>query len=93
MGHEQETQDPDQLTVLVVDDHLEVRVVLGRWLSNAGYLVLSAPDALEVLAICDECVIDIAICDVRMETHDGTWLARQLGTRSPSTRLIFATAV
>lgn len=80
-------------TVLAVDDSPDIRRLLGRWLKDAGYEVLLAENAEEGLRIAKDCRVCMAICDVRMPGLDGMWLADQIRTHSPATKIVFATAV
>ena len=93
MTHESPAFAPRHCTVLIVDDNKDIRLLVGRWLSSSGYEVLTAPNAMEALAVVAECRIDVALCDVRLPDRDGTWLAGQIRAASPETQIVFATAV
>lgn len=77
--------------VLVVDDHLPVRVLLTRMLNKWGYPVKhvgSAAEALDAMALDPA---DIMLCDVNMPDVDGVSLAREVHARWPDTAIIMST--
>jgi CheY-like chemotaxis protein len=80
-----------QATVLVVEDHQEVRVMMARTLRGEGYRVLEASDglgALELLA--READVGLVVTDVAMPGMDGLELATRLAGR-PNTGVLFTT--
>jgi CheY-like chemotaxis protein len=76
-------------TVLVVEDHADVRAMLTQILSEEGYRVLEANDGVEALeVITAEHRIDLVLSDIVMPRMDGFQLAAQL---APPTRLLLMT--
>jgi len=64
--------DVYQRTVLVVDDELPVREVLGRFLRQAGYEVNSASDGKEALDIIQRGNLpDLIVLDLMMPVMSG----------------------
>jgi len=58
-------------TILVVDDHANVRTLIQDYLGELGYRVLTASDGAEALAIADREAIDLILLDVMMPRLDG----------------------
>ena len=76
--------------ILVVDDELEIRRVTETVLRSHGYLVLTAADGTEALALYAQrqSEIDLVLTDVMMPHFDGTALARTLRKMNPSVKII-----
>jgi two-component system chemotaxis sensor kinase CheA len=60
-----------QASVLVVDDALTVRELQRSILERAGYVVRTATDGVEALALLQEAPSDIVLTDVEMPRMDG----------------------
>ena len=78
--------------VLVVDDESQIRELLVRWISVAGYEVREAPDALAALEEMQAAPAGIVLCDVNMPGENGLWLTAQLRSRFPETAIVLATS-
>ncbi len=65
-------------TVLVVDDELSIRRMLGYVLSKTQYNVLMACDAKEALERLAEHPVNVMLLDVAMPNMDGITLLQQL---------------
>lgn len=65
-------------TVLVVDDELSIRRMLGYVLSKTQYNVLMACDAKEALEKLAEHPVNVILLDVAMPNMDGITLLQQL---------------
>ncbi len=77
-------------TVAVVDDDVSVRDSLQTILQDK-YDVRTCPSGVEAVRTIDgdtSCVI----LDVKMPTHDGFWVSKQLRKRSPDIPIIFHSA-
>lgn len=61
----------DKLTILVVDDDLEIREAIEIYMKNEGYRVFKAADGLEALEILNEENIHLIIMDIMMPKMDG----------------------
>ncbi len=74
-------------TVLVIDDLLPNRMLLGKFLKNAGYAVLEATNGIEALDLLrDEAIKpDLIITDVEMPVMDGIALIEQIRYLNSST--------
>lgn len=64
------------ITVLVVDDDPTVRELLGDYLADSGYRVLSAINGPQARAILEEQAPHVVILDVGLPGEDGLSLAR-----------------
>ncbi|CCG41470.1 response regulator [Magnetospirillum molischianum] len=72
--------------VLVVDDDRRLRELLGKYLTENGYLVVTAADAAEARARMAGLAFDLIVLDVMMPGEDGMSLTRSLravGDRVP----------
>ncbi len=78
--------------LLVVDDEPLKRVTLQIELSEAGYTVLEAADAISALKQLDARPVDIVITDVRMPEIDGMQFLEEIKARFPKTPVILMTA-
>jgi DNA-binding response OmpR family regulator len=58
-------------TILVVDDHANVRTLIKDYLTELGYRVVTACDGAEALAVAGREAIDLILLDVMMPNLDG----------------------
>jgi CheY-like chemotaxis protein len=82
--------DRPDLTVLVVEDELFVRLMAVDAIEDAGYVAIEAEDADQALAMLDHRDdIDILFSDIKMPgTLDGLALAAMVRERWPSMPII-----
>jgi two-component system OmpR family response regulator len=78
--------------ILVVDDHKDIRDLLGRFLVKHGMRVTTASDALEARRHLKTGMIDLAVLDIMMPGEDGLSLCRFLSEEAV-TPVIMLTAV
>jgi two-component system cell cycle sensor histidine kinase/response regulator CckA len=80
-------------TLLLVEDEDNVRQPLAQILSNRGYNVLAAADALEAIQISQSHSgpIHLMITDILMDGLSGVELAERLAFQRPEMRVLFAT--
>ncbi|HEY8119566.1 MAG TPA: Hpt domain-containing protein [Methylophilaceae bacterium] len=64
--------------VMVVDDSLTMRKVLGRLLEREGYLVITAKDGMDALQKLQEVMPSIILTDIEMPRMDGFGFARNV---------------
>ena len=78
-------------TILVVEDEVPLRRLLGQILVRAGYTVVEAGGGREALEICRELseAIDLVITDVVMPDMGGPALATELAGTCPATEVLF----
>lgn len=75
---ETEAAEAAKPTVMVVDDSLTMRKVLGRTLEREGYLVITAKDGMDALQLLQETRPDIILLDIEMPRMDGFEFARNV---------------
>jgi two-component system OmpR family response regulator len=79
--------------IAVVDDHLDIRELLTRYLGEHGYRVSAAESAAAFRRQLEGSAPDLLVLDVMMPGEDGLALCRDLRTTRPSLPIIFLTAV
>ena len=94
MLHPHDSAQPPKLNVLVVDDNEGMRSLLRLHLTNAGYTVTLANDAIEAGYQILKFVPDIIILDVDLPFINGLELAATLQADAtvPHVPIIFITA-
>jgi len=68
-------------TIMVVDDSISIRQVVGLALKQAGYDVIEGCDGRDALAKLTGQKINLIISDVNMPNMDGISFVRELKTR------------
>jgi len=63
--------------ILIVDDNLDSRMILGATLKSDGYTVITAADGAEALKLAREAPPDMIISDILMPVMDGFQFCRQ----------------
>ena len=66
------------MKILIADDDLELRELIGFALRQAGYLVIQAADGAEALRVFDEEQPDLVILDVNMPEMNGLEVCRRI---------------
>jgi two-component system, OmpR family, response regulator len=64
--------------LLVVDDHRDIRDLLGRFLASHGYRVSTAESAATARRLLRAKAVDLVILDIMMPGEDGLSLCREL---------------
>ncbi len=78
--------------ILVVDDTLEIRELLKKYLKNAGFEVIEAEDGIEALEhMYNNEDIDLALVDIMMPDMDGISFVKRIRKKS-HIPIIFLTA-
>lgn len=70
--------------ILVVDDELNIRILLGSILQQAGYVVDTAEDGFVALKKIQHIVPDLVVTDLRMPNMNGFELLSTIRTRFPN---------
>jgi CheY-like chemotaxis protein len=78
--------------VLLVDDHVESVVSVGRLLRSQGYQVRAALSGIEAVSAAVDFLPDVALIDLSLPLLDGFAVARKLRSMS-STRATFLIAL
>ena len=74
--------------ILIIDDEPQVREMLVRVLSDAGYVVLAAADGGEGIKVYEESPTDLVITDLVMPGKDGIETVREMRTHFPNAKII-----
>lgn len=74
-------------TVMVVDDSLSIRQVVGMTLKGAGYDVIEACDGKDALAKLNGTKVHLVISDVNMPNMDGITFVKELKSQ-PANKFI-----
>jgi len=80
-------------TILLVDDADDSRVATKWFLTNFGYVVETARNAQEALALFDPKTHDVVVTDNSMPGMTGAEMAHIIKMRSPSTRVLMYTGM
>lgn len=79
--------------LLVVDDEAQIREIMCRWLTGAGYTCVEADSADAAVASMKDSVASVVFTDIQMPGKDGLWLTRELRAAYPTTAIVLATGV
>src|SRR4029077_11133671 len=81
-----------QGTILLVEDEEGLRALNARGLTSLGYTGLEAGNGVEAIDVLEKSgkPVDLVVSDVVMPEMDGPSLARELRSRNPSLKIIFA---
>jgi len=77
--------------LLLADDEEGIRKVLGIYLADSGFEVLTAENGLQALEIFREAQPSIVLTDLRMPGIDGIELLRTIKSERPDTEVIMIT--
>lgn len=80
-----EVTAPDQKTILLVDDEVNILAAMRRVLRREGYQILTANSGKEGLAVLAEHCVDVIVSDQRMPEMSGVEFLRQAKTTHPDT--------
>jgi two-component system OmpR family response regulator len=72
----QQTERNDH--VLIVDDDLEIRELLARYLEKNGIQASTAANGRQMRAVLDEGAVDLVVLDLMLPGEDGLQLCREL---------------
>ena len=84
--------DEPSAHILVVDDHREIRDLLGRYLAKHGLRATVADSAASARKVLQANAIDLVVLDIMMPGEDGLSLCRHL-RETGTTPVILLTAV
>ena len=82
------SSSPEGLTILIVDDDEEIRLIAEYSVQQMGYRTLSAANAEEALSIVEHSRPDIVLTDALMPKIDGRQLCRLIKMNDPSIKVI-----
>ncbi|MDR2991597.1 MAG: two-component system response regulator OmpR [Burkholderiaceae bacterium] len=78
--------------IVVVDDDARIRELLQRYLTQAGYIVLMAEDAIALTRILAYEIVDAIVLDLMMPGEDGLSVCKRLRKSRNKTPIIMLTA-
>jgi len=78
-------------TILFVDDDPEIREIVAAALARPGYVIVTAPDAYEAVAVRILAYnrVSLLITDIKMPGVNGFELARQARALRPDIQIIY----
>ena len=79
------------VTILVVDDEEEIRMMLRRHFVFLGYHVITAENGEDALMKLADSKVDVVISDIMMPKMDGTELIQKIRADYPIMRVIMMT--
>lgn len=82
-----------KISVLVVDDDLEVVWGVGKCLTRAGFAVTTCPDGAEAIEILKTHSFDVIVSDILMPRVNGLELINWVREHRPSIRVVVMTGV
>lgn len=82
----------DPARIMIVDDEVYIRFLLGEELSQHGYDVSTAASGEEAAAMLEKGTYDLILLDLVMPGMDGLQLMREVRTMAPGTVVILLTA-
>lgn len=82
----------ETLHIAVVDDHLDIRDLVGKYLARQGYRVSVAESGAALKRIMEHSTIDLIVLDVMMPGEDGLSVCREIRGKS-QVPIIFLTAM
>lgn len=84
-------QKDDRPRILVVDDDKNIRILLCKYLTDAGYRTNMARDALGAVRLLERMDFHVVLTDILLPDVNGTDLLFSIRTRFPFTRVILMT--
>ena len=79
-------------TILVVEDHSDMRELFCTVLSDSGYQCLPAADGIEALQIMEQNYVDLIVADIMMPGMDGYELTKSLRQAKMELPILMVTA-
>ena len=83
--------NPEESTILIVDDEPEIREALARILRRQGLQVLFAADGQEALDLIQTSPVDVVLADLRMPRMNGLELLKATKAIKPDVEFVILT--
>lgn len=80
---------PQDYTILIVDDEVDIRYLNSRFLTDEGFVVHSCDNAFDALTLLNNENIDFIITDVVMPKMGGVELVKQAKLLKPDVKYLF----
>jgi len=74
-------------SVLMIDDDIEIRHMLGMLLDFEGWETLEASDGIEGFQVLEQSLPDVIVLDVMMPRMDGIQFCRELRKREETAKI------
>ncbi len=87
----QESPAKPEISVLVVDDDVDLASNLSDILEDEGYCVAISHDGHHAVSLCCEREFNLAIVDIKLADVGGVELVKELSERSPETEYVIIT--
>ena len=81
----------DRFSLLIVDDELQMRKLLGYLFSETDYNLLFASNGPEALSLASEARIDAALVDLVMPGMNGMEVLKEIRIHHPETMVVMMT--
>jgi DNA-binding NtrC family response regulator len=82
----------EKISVLIVDDDVEMLEMLSKVLTKKNYAVEAIPEPLKAIQRIEESTFDIIVTDIQMPRMSGLEILRKVRDTSPDSRVIMITA-
>src|SRR5580704_8091573 len=86
------SQQPLEKLILIIDDDVSIRHMLGRVLVGEGYAVVAAANGEAGLKIVEESNVDLVLLDLKMPGMTGQEALRVLKAKRPELPIIVISA-
>ncbi len=80
------------ISILAVDDDVNMLAMLEKFLKRAGYTVETTPDSVKAMSLVDEKNYDIVITDIQMPRASGMDLLKRVKDLQKDTMVVMITA-
>jgi DNA-binding NtrC family response regulator len=83
--------DSDRFSMLIVDDEVQMRRLLGSVFSDTGFQIVFASNGTEALATLSQTRIDAALVDLVMPGMSGLEVLKEIRSRQPEALVVMMT--
>jgi CheY-like chemotaxis protein len=80
-----------QVTILVVDDEIDVLEMIELGLQSGGYQLLLADNGERAIQLFERHRVDLVICDIKMPSMNGITVVTRLRERDPALPVVLLT--
>ncbi len=75
-------------TILVIEDDIQTRMMLGKMLNGAGYNIVEAGNGKDGVKLFNEIPVDLVLTDIVMPEQEGIETIRMLKEAVPKVKII-----
>ncbi len=86
------TENTETLSILIIDDEENMRHMLAKMLTRAGYITDTAADGEEGLAKIETTAFDFILCDIKMPKIDGMAFLKASRNKTNNATIIMMSA-